>query len=155
MTNRVVTFFEKVGGIFKKLFGSKATWEQTALATIKVVGPMVEILLSVINPGVGDEATSIINEIKADLTVLYSLAQTGAVSGTTTGGAQASQLIQSINTNMSTLLADAHVKNPATVARVTDVSNDISQEMTALLSNIPVVMGNPPTAADVDTIKSV
>lgn len=137
MANPVITFFEKIGGVFKKLFGSSATWEQTALATIKYVAPLVETLVSLTaGPAVGTVVANVINEVKADLATLYTIAQQGAVVAGTSTATTAINALTSINDNMAALLADSGVKNSAKVADIEATANLVTGETNALLTNL-------------------
>lgn len=132
----VKTFFEKVGSEIEKLFKSGG-WETKALATIGYVAPLVETLVTLFaGTAAGGVATSVINQVKASLATVSTIAQDGTPAPGSSAAQTVATNLTSINTNLAALLADADVKNSSKVTEVEATSTLISGEISALLSGL-------------------
>jgi hypothetical protein len=132
-----VSFFAKVEGLLKKLFGS-TTWEQTALTTLKVASPLIQGLVGLLaGENASVEATQILNEIKTDLAasiVMIQHIQTDTAPG---GTAAVSAILNDASSNLSAFLAAGHIKNPQKVAQATQMVTMIVGSLQAVIALLP------------------
>lgn len=124
------SFFGKIKSFFSKFFNKVPSWSQHLSAVLSFVAPLTEGILQAFDPTVAPEAHQIIAEVQTDLAVA------GAVASQSHGATPPETLVNtitSINTNLSELLTAGHIKDPATLAKVTGISNIITGELTAVL----------------------
>lgn len=135
----VKTFFEKFGSELKKLFGSTATWEQTARSVITYVAPILETIIGLAAGGPAEAAVSgVVNSIQADLATISAVVQGAAVTPRSPTAVTVKTALESIKANLGSLLADADIKNSTKVTEITAAVNGISGEVEALLANLPL-----------------
>lgn len=136
MTNRVITFFEKVGSTLKKLFTSHG-WETKAIATINYVAPMVETIVALTAGGpAATIVANVVNIVKADLATVATVCQDGMPAPGSTAAQTVTSALNSVKSNLTELLADADVKNSAKAEEITAVTTTIIGEANALLSSL-------------------
>lgn len=138
MSNKVVTFFEKVGGELKKLFLSSTT-EQQIQADITYAAPIVETILTFVDPAVEPLVAGAVSIAKADLATISATAQSAKVTPGSTAAQTITAAANSINSNLSGLLDVAEVKNSTKSAEITAAVNTITQEMNALVAALAPV----------------
>jgi hypothetical protein len=131
-----MSFWSHIENFFKNI-GQATTWAHTASVALSLVGPPA---ILIVRESLGDadatQATSVITQVQADLATvsqLLSNAQTGDPS--VNGKVRA--LLTSIQANLATILADSHVKNSAKAAKITELVNAFSAEITVVLGMIP------------------
>lgn len=137
--------------IFEKLENAEHTfagWTQKVLTSILQKTPTFLQLLDTtlsygslilpLIPGPGEaEAEKIVTEALQDITVVRAvITDAGPV-------LSAKGLLQSVNDNLTSLLTDAHVSNPGSVALV----KKVLQEIAVLLTNFPATTVPEPTGA--------
>ncbi len=126
------SFAAKVEAAFKKLFGEAPSWIAIAQGVLTYLGPVVVTILTVGGgPALGDEANTILGNIKTDLaTALATVSTVDAASSLTS-------LLTGIQSQLPALLAAVKVSNPSTASQVENYTNIIDTEITALLNALP------------------
>jgi hypothetical protein len=142
------TFFDKIGSTLKKLFGS-TTWEKQVQGVITYVAPIVETIIGLMDPAVAPLVSGIIGTVEADLATVSTVVSGATVPAGSTSAAAVASALNSVKTNLASLLAMAEVKNSSTSAGVTAAVNLIVNEMDAALTNLPstTTAGTAPAAA--------
>ena len=129
-------FWSSIENFFKQF--AHANWAHTASVALSLAGPpAILIVQQTLGAGDASEATAVISQIQkdlADVSQLLSHAQSGR---STSSKAQIVALLNAIQANLQTLLADAHVKNSANAAKITSLVNAFSEEITVVLAMIP------------------
>jgi hypothetical protein len=126
-----MTFFVRFKAWFKKFFGTEAAWSKVALTTITVAAPLIEMLLSVIDPAIEPAVANIIDKVKTDLTTAATLIEAGEANPTLSG------VLSDIQMNLGGVLAALQVKDPATVAKITTITNTVIAEIQAVAAELP------------------
>ena len=149
--SKVSTFFSEVGKYFKKLFGS-TTWEKQVSATISYVSPLLDTVIALTAGAPAAAAVQlVINEIQKGLATLATVVS-GAVSAPSTSGYQtAINALNSIKTNVQSLLTVAEVKNPTDQAKLADIVDTFVGELDAVLENVPTDAPSAPSAPSSST----
>lgn len=131
-----MSFIGKVEHSFKNLFNKVPSWSQTASATLKLIAPLTGTIVGL---AAGDEGSSqaakIISEVESDLAVASSL-----LAESHDGAAAPAGLANALNaakSNLQSLLAAGHIKNPATVRKIETLINTIVGEVEAIQSILP------------------
>jgi hypothetical protein len=126
------SFAAKVEAAFKKLFGEAPSWITVAQGVLTYLGPVVVTILTVGGgSALGDEANTIIGNIKSDLAT--ALATVSTVDAATS----LPILLGSVQSQLPALLAAVKVSNPTTVSEIENYTNIIDTEITALLNAMP------------------
>jgi hypothetical protein len=126
------SFAAKVEAAFKKLFGDAPTWIEIAQGVLTYLGPVLVTILTVGGgSALGDEANSIIGNIKTDLATAL------ATVDTADAATSLPNLLSGIQSQLPELLAAVKVSAPATVSKVETYTSIIDTELTALLNAIP------------------
>ncbi len=133
-----MSFFSAVKSFFEKLAHSN-TWEKSVSTTLDILAPLTEevIALTAGEPAAA-EVASVISEVQKDLGVVA-----GVVNGAEGGSAPASliataqQSLNAVKSNLGALLAAGHIKDTATLTKVTATVNTIVGEVDAILGAIP------------------
>lgn len=129
----IESFASKVEGAFKKLFGEAPSWIVIAQGVLTYLGPVVVTILTIGGgPALGNEANTIIANIKADLATAFAVATTaGAANSLPT-------LLAGIQSQLPALLAALKVSNPTSLSKIENYVSIIDTELTALLGAVPV-----------------
>jgi hypothetical protein len=123
--------------VFKKLFGS-TSWEQTALAVITYVAPLLETIVALTAGGPAAAlVTAIITTVKADLATLAAVVNGATATPPANELAAAQQALSSIQANLPQILQLAEVKNSANKDKITAIVNTVIGEVEAIAENIP------------------
>lgn len=134
-----ISFFDKVGSELKKLFGS-TTWEKQAQGVITYVAPLLETVLALADPPLAPLFQKVINTIQADLATVSAVVSGAQVPAGSTTAATVKAALGSIQTNLSSLLADADVKNSTKATEITAAVTGITSEIDALASSMPAAI---------------
>lgn len=137
MTNRVISFFETIGHELKSIFTS-TTWEQKVLSTLAYTEPFIVGILTLADPAIAPFVTGVINAVVADLTTVKTIVQQGTVAPGSSEAVAITTALDSVKSNLNGLLADAHVKNSASVAKITAAVDLVNGEVDAILQEAPV-----------------
>jgi hypothetical protein len=116
---------DDVKGWFAKVFKNAPSAEVTALSALNTVAPEAEILLDLIDPAAGAIATPIITEVQADLGTVANLLKSGNTVNLGT-------FLAAIKSNLSLLLTEGHITDPASVTKATGIVGAISGVITSL-----------------------
>jgi hypothetical protein len=136
------SFASKVEAEFKKLFHEAPSWLAIAQGVLTYLGPIV-VTIADIAGGValGTEANTIIADIKTKLATAAALATTVDNATSLTG------LLADIQSDLPSLLSALQISNPSTVSSVTNYTDIIGTEITALLNAIPASTTTVPATA--------
>jgi len=127
-----MSWFTKVENEFKKLFSKVPTWQQTASGAITITAPLLEELIAqTAGESTAAEVTSVINEVQTDLATVSALIKGTGSTATLSG------VLESIKTNLSGLLTAGHIKDAATLTKVTGIVNTVIAEVEAIASVVP------------------
>lgn len=130
-----MSFFSKVASFFEK-FIKNTTWEQKASAGLGLLAPGLESIVA-LTAGEPDaaEIQKVVAEVQSDLgTIAGLLSQSQAGVSVT---ATLVNVLNSIKGNLSALLAAGHIKDQATLQKVTAIVNGVIAEVEAILPLIP------------------
>ena len=144
------SFFSKAYAEIKKLFGKEPQVAQVVRSVITYVGPIAETIIALAAGGpAGAIATTVINAVESDLATVSVVIQQGTPAPGSTSEASVIAALNSVKANLSTLLADADVKNAAKASEITTAANLILGEVEAALTNLtaPSVPAAPSPAA--------
>ena len=131
----IESFAAKVEVAFKKLFGEAPTWIAIAQGVLTYLGPVVVTILTMGGgAALGEEANTIIANIKADLATAL------AVTSTAAAATSLPLLLASIQSQLPALLAALKVSNPTSLSKIESYVAIIDTELTALLGAGPVVV---------------
>jgi len=141
------SFFHSIKAFFQKVFGS-ANLGRTISATITIAAPLVESIVAMTaGEAAADEIKSVVNEVQSDLAAAAALATSVTPGAGETVPAQIGSILNGVKTNLASLLAAGHIKDTATVGKVTNIVNTVVNEIEAILSELPTVTAPTPTAA--------
>ncbi len=126
-----MSIFKKIISFFVNIFGS-TTWEQEASNSISLVAPLIETIVT-LTAGESNSATvaNVIKEVQTDLTDIVSF-----INGTGPN-VNVTSVLNSIISNLDSLLAAGHIKNAVTLTKVTSIVTTIINEIEAILKIIP------------------
>jgi hypothetical protein len=137
MSNKVLSFFEKVGSALKKFF-TNPTFEKQALATISYVAPLVESLVGLSAGTAAEQAVAgVIGQVEGGLATIAALVQDGTVAPGSPAGVTVATAANSVKENLVGLLTLAEVKNSAKAAQITSAVDLVVGELDALVANLP------------------
>jgi hypothetical protein len=125
-----MSLFSKIDNWFKKVFKKSTAWNVVALSALNVVAPLIETVLDLADPAAGAAVTPIFTEIQTDLGTVSQLLSSGNTSNL-------SALLNGIKSNFSALLTEAHITDPASVAKAQAAQATITSELEAIIGNIP------------------
>jgi hypothetical protein len=126
-----MSIFGNVEHFFEKLFGSKATWERTASVALTVAAPLTE---EVVQLALGTPAETVVKNVIAQVQNDMAAAATLAASATGVNTKQkVTNLLNGINQNLSTLLADVDVKNSQTALKLSTAITTLTGELSAII----------------------
>jgi hypothetical protein len=161
----VVAAFVLPAGIASEIGCTPTSWEAGAQAILQLLGPAVDAALNIITAGSG-----------ANLSWLVQLAQTAIGQATSAIGSIGSLITQFeqadaanqggiltqiqtaigvVKQNLNMVLTSLHVLNPATVQKVTNVVDDVIDELDAIADILPAIKaGAPLTAAKLSATRT-
>lgn len=141
----VKTFFEHIAEFLKDHLGSTASFEHTAATALGVAEPLLNTLLALTaGEPIAAKVSTVVNSVITDLNNTQALlagAEAGAADHSLTG------FLGSIKANLSTLLADADIKNSTKAAQITDVVNTVIGEVEAVAEAVPAGYSTPVVGA--------
>lgn len=140
-------FWDKVEAAFKKLFGS-TSWEKTLASVITYAAPIVQLLVTMAaGPAAGTIVGTVANAAKNDLATISAV----VTDATSVPGASETTVVvnalNSLKTNLGSLLTDAGVKNSAESTTITNYANVLIGEVDAALNAIQVTPAAAPAVA--------
>lgn len=128
-----MSFFGKIGGFFKNLFGKEQNWEKVASVTLAVVSPLVGTILTITGgPAASAPVIAIINQIQADLKAVNDVVVTAGPAPT------AASYLNSILANLQELEASADIKNSDNAHAVTLITTTLIAEVEAIIAALPL-----------------
>lgn len=140
------TFFQRIGAFFKKVFAN-STVENEIITAMKVAGPMIAGVVGMCEGEAAQaEITSVVNEVVTDFAAACTLTQE-VQAGTAPGGmASVQNILQDAQSNLGTLLTAGHIKNTATLQKVSITVNSVIGSIQGLLSSLSTVAAGAKTA---------
>lgn len=136
MTNRFISFFEKVKSWFQRWFKSAPGVEHTIIATLTYVAPIVEGVLTLVDPPAAAIVTPVITIVQRDLATVAATVQDGMPAPGSAPAQAVISALNAINTNIAGLLNVAEVKNSAKIAEIEDAVHTITQEIDAVVGSV-------------------
>jgi hypothetical protein len=134
----VKTFFSKVWDEMEKLFTNGATYEKAIQSVITYAAPIVETIVGLAAGGPAAAlVTRVISTVQSDMATVSVVVQQGTVAPGSTAATTCEAALNSIKTNLTSLLTAAEVKNSAKAADITNAVNLIVGEVDAALSGLP------------------
>lgn len=131
-----MSFFSGIDNWWKKTFGN-SHWATTAQVAISLVGPpAILIVQQTLGTEDAAEGQQVLTEVQTDLATVVQLLKQ-AQTGDTTANGRITAVLQSLQENLATILADAHVKNSANAAKIEQMVGAFSAEITVILGLIP------------------
>jgi hypothetical protein len=128
------SFFSKVAHVFGNIFSKAPSVLQTARSVIGFVGPLVTGILPLVGgEEYAAETGKIIAEIESDLATAGTLISQAHGAPSTDALTTISNSLVAANNNLGALLSAGHIKDPATVAKVTAVVNTVTGELQAVV----------------------
>lgn len=141
------SFFSHIANFFKGVFTNPNTI-QVAQSTIRMIAPLAAGIVAAADPQDAALARAVIYEVQTDLGALNGVLQHVQNTGDKTLLGRATAMASGINDNLNTLLAGAHVKNPALTATITTIVGEIQAIVQELPDAQPLAKPPvPPTAA--------
>jgi hypothetical protein len=138
-------FFKSIFAFFKSLVHPQS-WAKAVNTTLNLLAPLTnEVVALTAGEADAGKVAGVIDQAQTDLALVA-----GIVSTAETGGPSAPMLTTATNSlhavqqNMQGLLTAGHIKDPATIEKVTGIANAIIGEIDAILKEIP---GSPAPAA--------
>jgi len=136
--SKLGSFFSKVKSFFEKVFGS-GNWERTVGSVITIVAPLVETLVALTaGEPEATEIQSVVNQVQSDLAAVAALATSVTPASGATTYQQIGTVLNGVKTNLASLLAAGHIKDTATLTKVTAIVDTVVNEVEAILSEVPV-----------------
>jgi hypothetical protein len=132
----ISTFFEKIGHDLKEIFTS-TTWEQKTLAAIAYSEPFLVGMLDLVDPTIAPLVSSVLAAVTSDLGTVKNVVSQGTVAPGSSAATEVVSALNSVKSNLSSLLTDADVKNSANVAKITAAVNLVNGEVDAILDEAP------------------
>lgn len=128
--------FHKIGAFFTRLFNSAPSWSQKASTAIKYVAPLTNTLVTLAaGEAEAEEYGRIVSEVQNDLALASAVLS--EAHGTSVAPASLNTALEAVNTNLDSLLAAGHVKNPEKVAKIEAIVKTITGEIEAVISSLP------------------
>jgi hypothetical protein len=127
---KVKTFFEHIGEWLKANLGSAASDEHTAATTISMVSPLLVQLVSMVaGSAVAAKVQAVVTQITNDLNNTSAL-----LLGASQGDQTAIDYLNDAKGALSTLLADADVKNAARATEIQQIGTTVINEIEAIVT---------------------
>jgi hypothetical protein len=133
MSNVIVSIFDDIGAWFKKVFKNAPSWEVTALSAINTVAPEAEIILTLVDPAAAAIVTPVVTEVQADLGTIANLLKSGNTVNLAT-------FLTAIKSNLSNLLTEGHITDPASVTKATGIVNAIIGVVESIAAQVGAVI---------------
>jgi hypothetical protein len=126
------SFFEKVGSVLEKFFGSSST-EQKIQGALTVVGAAIVTITSLAaGPAASAAVSGIIKMVQTDYATFCAVVQQGTPVPGSTAATAATTALNSLKANLTALLSDAGVKNSANATKIADEVTTIVNELEAI-----------------------
>ena len=110
MASEVVMIWDKLKSFFGKAFKNAPSDLVVAQAALNTAAPLFEAVATAVDPELAVVAGPIISEIQTDLGTVSGMLQTGSITSVGT-------FLVAIKENFSTLLTEAKITDPASVAK--------------------------------------
>ena len=125
-----VSFFARVKAELKKLFVHAPGWEASAAATLTYVAPMVETVMTLVDPAAAPVVNNTISKIQSAMAAAAVVIKSAGPTPTLV------TYLDAINNDIAQVQTAAQVKDPATTAKITALVATITREVNAILAEV-------------------
>lgn len=129
-------FFSTLAADFEKIFGKAPSFIHFTLAMVTYAAPILEGILTVVDPAVGALVTPIVTRLQTGLATAYSLANEGTASGATL-----SSTLSAFVADLNTLESVAGIKDTATKAKIATILSEAQAIVELIPTRAQVVAG--------------
>jgi hypothetical protein len=139
------SFFDKVGSVLEKFFGSSSV-EQKIQGALTVVGAAITTISGLAaGPAASAEVSNILKMVQTDYATFCAIVQDGTPAPGSTPATAATTALNSLKTNLTAILTDAGVKNSADATKIQNEVTTIINELEAIEASF-VPAAAPPAA---------
>lgn len=128
------SFFQKIGEEFKTLFSKEPSFAQHVQSVVPYAAAVLQTVITFADPAIAPFVGTVIEKVEASLATVTALVQDGTPTAGSPASATVKTALASVNTNLSSLLALAEVKNSANAAKITAAVTEVTTEIDALLT---------------------
>jgi hypothetical protein len=140
---KIKTFFDHIGEWFSSL-GKSGNWMHKAALVIAVIRPLLTELVGL---AAGTTAEAKVSATAAQVETDLNNAEAILTGAETTGTITLSGLLSSLQTNMSSLVSDAGVKNSTKSTEIISAAQTILGEIQAIAQAVPSDFQETPTGS--------
>lgn len=133
-----MSFFSKIWAALKKFF-TDPTVDQTIETTLTVAQPLIATLLTLtVGAPAAAVASAVIAKVQTGIAAVSKIAaDVKAGTTTATSGAQSAiSILQTVQTDLGTVLSAAQIKDPTTAAKVTAIVDSVAESLQELVANL-------------------
>lgn len=127
-----LSFFARVKAELKKLFTHAPGWEASAAATMTYVAPLVETLVTLVDPELAPVVNALIVKIQSAMAAAAVVIKDAGPAPTLV------TYLRAVQNDLAQVQSAAGVKDAATAAKLTAVIETISAELNAILAELGV-----------------
>lgn len=120
------SFFARVKAELVKLFTHAPGWEASAAATLTYIAPMVELVVTLVDPGATVAVCAVVAKIQSAMAAAAVVIKAAGPTPTLL------TYLNAINNDLAEIEALAQVKDPATASKLEALVATITQEVNAI-----------------------
>ncbi len=128
-----ISFYSRVKAELQKLFTHAPGWEASAAATLTYVAPMVETLVTLVDPAVAPIVNGVIVKAQSAMAAAAVVIKDAGPAPTLM------TYLKAVNSDMAEVESAAQIKDPATAAKLTALVGTITGEIEAILGELAEV----------------
>lgn len=125
-----VSFFGRVKAELKKLFTRAPGWEASAAATLTYVAPMVETVVTLVDPAIAPVVDALIAKVQSAMAAAAVVIKAAGPAPTLV------TYLNAVNNDLAQVESVAGVKDAATAAKLTALVATITEEVNAILTEV-------------------
>lgn len=125
-----VPFFTRVKAELKKLFAHVPGWEASASATLTYVAPLVETVVTLVDPGAAPLVDALIAKVQSAMAAAAVVIKSAGPTPTLV------TYLNAINGDIAQVESAAGITDPASAAKLTALLGMITGEVNAILEEI-------------------
>lgn len=141
------SFLSKVLSFFKSILKKEPTFAQQVESFLPYVAGTMQAILAIADPPLALIINPIFSKIESALGALSAVIEDGTPAAGSSLAATAETALNSIKTNIASVLSAAQVKNATTATKITDDLNSMVTDVDLLLSNLPTAAAEAPAPA--------
>lgn len=126
----LTSFYERVKAELKRLFTHVPGWEASAAATLTYVAPMVETVVTLVDPEVAPAVNGLIAKVQSAMAAAAVVIKAAGPAPTLM------TYLNAVNSNLAQVEQAAGVKDPATAEKLNAVLQTITGEVNAILGEL-------------------